>query len=77
MPQKAHGPLSLIETPPQPIGRAAFYLPRFTVTSKTDQTYYRPGDKPIIEGAATFSSGAPVQKATVKVKWSMENDTSG
>ena len=54
-----------------------FTLPRFTVTSKTDQTHYRPGDKPIIEGVATFSSGAPVQKATVKVKWSMENDTSG
>lgn len=56
-----------------PITVEPFTLPRFTVSFKPDKTYYLAGDTPKLSGEALFSSGAPVQNATVDIQWFMED----
>lgn len=61
-----------------------FRLPRFTVSATPSQTWYRRGDELIVEGTASYASGAPVKDAPVKValqaasgRWSPPLDWEG
>jgi hypothetical protein len=46
-----------------------FTLPRFRVAATPTRPFYRPGDKPSIKGAVTYSSGAPVANARLDIAW--------
>ncbi len=44
-----------------------FTLPRFTVDAQPSQSWYGKGDAPIVRGVVSYTSGAPVQGATVEL----------
>lgn len=44
-----------------------FTLPRFTVEARPQQSWYAPGEAPMVRGVVNYTSGAPVQGATVEV----------
>ncbi|MGC4114093.1 MAG: MG2 domain-containing protein [Myxococcales bacterium] len=48
-----------------------FTLPRFKVEANASKAFYRPGDKPIVRGSVTYSSGAPVVDAKVAITWNV------
>lgn len=45
-----------------------FRLPRFTVELAADQPWYRIGDEIVLEGRATYTSGAPIGRAPVQIQ---------
>ncbi len=51
-----------------------FTLPRFHVSAETPRPYYRVGDEPVITGAVSYSSGAPVARAELSVNWHFEGE---
>lgn len=51
-----------------------FTLPRFKVEANASKAFYRPGDKPVVRGSVTYSSGAPVVGAQVAITWSVQGD---
>lgn len=51
-----------------------FTLPRFRVEAEADRPFYRPNDVPVVRGAVTYSSGAPVAGASLAVAWSVLGD---
>jgi hypothetical protein len=57
-----------------PITVQPFTLPRFRVDVKTAKPFYQAGDRPVIEGAVVYSSGAPVAGAKLDVEWSVLGD---
>ncbi len=48
-----------------------FTLPRFSVESTASKSFYRPGETPVVRGAVTYSSGAPVANATLDITWNV------
>ncbi|PIE19291.1 MAG: hypothetical protein CSA65_02895 [Proteobacteria bacterium] len=48
-----------------------FTLPRYRVTATPRRPFYRAGDKPVVDGAVIYSSGAPVQNAKIELRWSV------
>jgi hypothetical protein len=54
------------------VHRRAVHPARFRVEAQTDRPFYRAGDKPLVRGAAIYSSGAPVAGAAVDVDWRVE-----
>lgn len=53
---------------------APFTLPRFSVEAGAQQRWHEPGDRPRVEGSATYASGAPVADAEVSLSWSVSGD---
>lgn len=53
---------------------APFTLPRFSVEAGAQQRWHEPGDRPRVEGSATYASGAPVADAEVSLSWSVTGD---
>ncbi len=51
-----------------------FTLPRFRVELTPNQPYYRAGDVPVVRGAVTYSSGAPVAGASLDLRWRVTGD---
>jgi MG2 domain len=51
-----------------------FTLPRFSVAAAPEQPYYSSGDRPVVRGAVTYSSGAPVTNARIALRWSSSGD---
>lgn len=51
-----------------------FTLPRFTVEATADRPYYHSFEAPIVRGAVTYSSGAPVANATLEIAWDAGGD---
>ncbi|HEY3452101.1 MAG TPA: MG2 domain-containing protein [Myxococcales bacterium] len=51
-----------------------FTLPRFKVEANASKAFYRPGDKPVVRGSVTYSSGAPVVEAKVAITWNVLGD---
>ena len=47
-----------------------FTLPRFRIEAASAGPFYGAGDVPVIDGAVTYSSGAPVSGAAVEIRWS-------
>ncbi|HHO49412.1 MAG TPA: hypothetical protein ENK18_00740, partial [Deltaproteobacteria bacterium] len=45
-----------------------FRLPRFTVELSASRPWYRIGDEVVIEGRATYTSGAPIGRAPVQIQ---------
>ena len=48
-----------------------FTLPRFRVEAEALKPYYRRGERPVLKGSVTYSSGAPVANAKVELRWSV------
>ena len=48
-----------------------FKLPRFRVVATPDRPFYGAGQRPKVDGAVVYSSGAPVQKASVELHWTV------
>lgn len=46
-----------------------FTLPRFSIEASADKPFYRAGDKPVLKGKVSYSSGAPVANADVELEW--------
>jgi MG2 domain len=46
-----------------------FTLPRFRLEATADKPYYQKGDRPVVSGAAIYSSGAPVAGAEITISW--------
>src|SRR6185503_17446652 len=51
-----------------------FTLPRFRVEAQADKAFYRAGDRPLIRGAAIYSSGAPVAGGQVEIDWRVDGE---
>jgi hypothetical protein len=51
-----------------------FALPRFRVEAAADRPFYGSLDRPVVRGAVTYSSGAPVAGAAVTVRWRVDSD---
>ena len=49
-----------------------FTLPRFRVEADASKPFYRAGDVPVIRGAVTYSSGAPVANAAIDIAWQID-----
>ncbi len=48
-----------------------FTLPRFRVEAAADAPWYTQGDTPTVTGRVVYSSGAPVEGATLEVSWNI------
>ncbi|MFT5683992.1 MAG: hypothetical protein ACI8RZ_004927, partial [Myxococcota bacterium] len=48
-----------------------FTLPRFRVEATTDAPWYTQGDIPSVSGKVVYSSGAPVEDATLEITWNV------
>lgn len=46
-----------------------FTLPRFQIEASPSKPFYRRREKPLLKGAVTYSSGAPVAGAKLELKW--------
>ena len=46
-----------------------FTLPRFRIDAGAERPYYRRLEAPMIRGAVTYSSGAPVGAARLEIEW--------
>ncbi|MEO1335929.1 MAG: MG2 domain-containing protein, partial [Myxococcota bacterium] len=46
-----------------------FELPRFTVQAQPVRSFYGRREKPVVRGAVTYASGAPVAGASVEIDW--------
>lgn len=51
-----------------------FTLPRFRVEAAADAPFYRPHGRPVIRGAVTYSSGAPVANADLAITWDVAGE---
>jgi hypothetical protein len=51
-----------------------FTLPRFRVTAETPKPFYRAGERPLISGAVSYSSGAPVANANLSITWNVQGE---
>lgn len=51
-----------------------FTLPRFRVDATAAQPFYTVGDAPVVRGAVTYSSGAPVAGAKLDIEWQSSGD---
>ncbi len=48
-----------------------FTLPRFRVEASTAKPFYRRNERPVLKGAVTYSSGAPVANAKLELTWNV------
>ena len=48
-----------------------FTLPRFRIEASTDAPWYTQGDTPVVSGQVVYSSGAPVEGATLEINWNV------
>ncbi len=48
---------------------APFTLPRFRVEARPSKPFYGMGERPVVRGNVTYSSGAPVANAPVSIDW--------
>ena len=46
-----------------------FTLPRFRVEASAVKPFYRRNERPVLKGAVTYSSGAPVANAKLELSW--------
>lgn len=51
-----------------------FTLPRFRLEASTAKPFYRRGERPVLKGTVTYSSGAPVANAKVELRWSASGE---
>jgi hypothetical protein len=49
-----------------------FTLPRFRVEANAAKPYYRRGERPVLKGSVTYSSGAPVANAKLELSWGVD-----
>lgn len=57
-----------------PFAVQPFTLPRFRVEATASAPFYSVGDVPLVRGAVTYSSGAPVAGAALDLEWSSAGD---
>ncbi len=51
-----------------------FTLPRFRVEASTAKPFYRRGERPVLKGSVTYSSGAPVANAKLELDWNVSGE---
>ena len=51
-----------------------FTLPRFRVEASTAKPFYRRGERPVLKGSVTYSSGAPVANAKLELQWNVSGE---
>lgn len=51
-----------------------FTLPRFRVEASPKKPFYRAGERPVLKGSVTYSSGAPVAQAKVELTWHVSGE---
>ncbi len=51
-----------------------FTLPRFRVEASPVKPFYRRGERPVLKGSVTYSSGAPVANAKLELSWNVSGD---
>lgn len=49
-----------------------FTLPRFRVEASAVKPFYGRGERPVLKGSVTYSSGAPVVNAKVELNWNID-----
>ncbi len=51
-----------------------FTVPRFRVEAAPARPFYRGGERPSVQGAVRYASGAPVANATLQLSWTAQGD---
>lgn len=51
-----------------------FTLPRFRIEASAVKPFYARGERPVMKGSVTYSSGAPVANAKVELHWNIEGE---
>ncbi|MDQ3262259.1 MAG: MG2 domain-containing protein [Myxococcota bacterium] len=51
-----------------------FTVPRFRIEAAAVRPFYRGGERPVLQGAVRYASGAPVANATLQLSWTTHGD---